>query len=96
VVTSGLLDVILGGMTEQARVTMYSRPRCGLCDEGREVILAQRARTAFAYDEISIEGDDDLEREYGIRIPVVLIDGEELFEYHVDPRLFAMAVGERA
>ena len=30
-------------------------------------------------------GDDDLEREYGIRIPVVEIDGQERFEYQVDP-----------
>ncbi len=78
------------------RVTMYSRPRCGLCDEAREVILAERTRTPFDFEEISIEGDDDLEREYGIRIPVVLVDGEELFEYHVDPGLLAGSVRRRA
>ncbi|MEX0991133.1 MAG: glutaredoxin family protein [Actinomycetota bacterium] len=83
-------------MGEQALVTMYSRPRCGLCDEAREVILAERVRNPFEYEEISIEGDDDLEREYGIRIPVVLVGGEELFEYNVDPRLFARAVRSRA
>ena len=29
-------------------------------------------------------GDDSLELQYGIRIPVVLVDGRELFEIRVD------------
>ena len=72
---------------------MYFRPGCGLCDEAREVILAERTRTPFAYDERDVTGDDALELEYGIRIPVVLIDGEERFEIRVDPRRFAAELG---
>ena len=63
---------------------MYARPGCGLCDEAREVIMAVRARTSFEYREIDVTGDDSLELEYGIRIPVVLVDGRELFEIRVD------------
>ena len=70
---------------------MYSRPRCGLCDEAREVIMAERARTPFDYLELDVSGDDELERECGIRIPV-LVDGQELFEIRVDPDRFAEAV----
>jgi glutaredoxin len=73
-------------------VLMYSRPGCGLCDEAREVILAARERTTFAYREVDVSGSDELELEYGIRIPVVLIDGDELFELRVDARAFAEAV----
>ena len=51
---------------------MYARPGCGLCDEAREVIMAVRARTPFEYREVDVTGDDSLELEYGIRIPVVL------------------------
>ena len=41
-------------------------------------------------------GDDHLEREYGIRIPVVEIDGRERFEYQVDPaELLAIVRGLR-
>lgn len=68
------------------RVVMYSRPGCGLCDEAREVILAERSRAPFEFEEVDVSGDDRLELEYGIRIPVVLIDGEEEFEIRVDPR----------
>jgi glutaredoxin len=71
---------------------MYSRPGCGLCDEARRVITSQRARTPFDYREVDISGDDELELEYGIRIPVVLVDGTELFEIRVDAARLAEAV----
>jgi hypothetical protein len=73
-------------------VLMYSRPGCGLCDEAREVILAERAQTAFDFEEVDISGLDALELEYGIRIPVVLVDGQVLSEVRLDPTVFARAV----
>ena len=76
-------------------VRLYSRPGCGLCDEARDVILAERERTPFAFEEVDVSGDDALEREYGIRIPVVLVDGEEAFEIRVGARQFALAVADR-
>ena len=51
------------------------------------MILAERERNAFAFDERFIDGDDDLEREYGIRVPVVEVNGVEEFEYRVDATL---------
>lgn len=66
------------------RVTLFTRPGCHLCDEARSVVLAERERTAFDLEEIDIESSDALIREYGLRIPVVAIDGEEAFEYTVD------------
>jgi glutaredoxin len=65
-------------------VVLYARPGCHLCDEARQVILRVRRRAAFTFDEIDIETDDELVREYGIRIPVVAVDGEERFEIAVD------------
>lgn len=73
-------------------VVLYTRPGCGLCDEARAVILAERERTPFAFDEVDISVDDALELEYGIRIPVVVLDGSEAFEIRVEPRAFAAAV----
>jgi len=64
-------------------VLLYSRPRCGLCDEARDTILAVRERVPFGFREIDVSGDDALELEYGMRIPVVLVDGEELAEIRV-------------
>jgi glutaredoxin len=67
------------------RVILYSRTTCGLCDEARETILAIRDENHFEYEEIFVDGRDDLERAYGLRVPVILIDGQERFELHVDP-----------
>ena len=63
---------------------MYSRTTCGLCDQAREAILAVRAELPFDFVEVFVDGDHRLERAYGLRVPVVLIDGEERFELHVE------------
>ena len=73
-------------------MTLYSRPGCGLCDEARDVVQGVRERADFDLEEVDISGDDALELEYGIRIPVVAVDGEELFEISVDARAFEAAV----
>jgi glutaredoxin len=74
------------------RVVMYSRRTCGLCDKARAVVLAERDRTAFTFEEVFIDGDEDLERAHGLRVPVVEIEGVERFETFVDPRSFARLV----
>jgi hypothetical protein len=55
-------------------------------------MLAELERTPFEFREQDVSGDDALEREYGIRIPVVLVDGEERFEVRVDPTSFSRAL----
>lgn len=78
-------------------VTMYSRTTCGLCDEARDVLLAARSNHPFEFQEVFIDGREDLEREYGLRVPVVLVNGAEQFELHVDPgRLREVLAGSRA
>jgi glutaredoxin len=77
-------------------VRMYSRARCGLCDEAREVILSVRPAGSFDFEEVLIDGDDALEGEYGLRVPVVLVDGIERFEVEVRAEeLLALAGGSR-
>jgi glutaredoxin len=76
-----------------ADVTLYSRPGCGLCDEAREVLQAVRERIGFDLREVDISGDDALERAYGVRIPVVVVNGEELFEISVDEGELEAALG---
>ena len=49
----------------------------------------------FAIDEVDITGDDDLHRRYLERIPVIALDGEELFDYHVDERALAARLAYR-
>jgi hypothetical protein len=71
---------------------MFSRRPCGLCDLARAVVLSERGRTAFVFEEVFIEGHEDLERAHGLRVPVIEIDGVERFETTVDPASFARLV----
>ena len=65
-------------------VTLYSRPGCHLCEEARAVLERVRGTTPFTLDEVDIESDDALHARYLERIPVIALDGEELFDYFVD------------
>jgi glutaredoxin len=65
-------------------VTLYSRPGCHLCDDAREALERVQARAPFTLQEVDIETDDALHARYLERIPVVALDGEELFDYFVD------------
>jgi glutaredoxin len=63
-----------------ARLVLYSRPGCHLCDDARVVL----ERIGEPFDEIDIETDDDLHRRYLERIPVITLDGQELYDFFVD------------
>ena len=65
-------------------VTLYGRPGCHLCDEARAALLRVRADVPFELREIDIDGDDELFKRYLERIPVVSLNGEELFDFEVD------------
>jgi glutaredoxin len=67
------------------RVTLYGKPGCCLCDEAKEALAAVRAERPFDLEQVDVSVDPALNRDYGERIPVVAVEGEELFEYHVDP-----------
>ena len=64
------------------RLTLYGRPGCHLCDDARAIL--ERVGEPFA--EVDIEQDDRLHARLLERIPVVVLDGEELFEHFVDER----------
>ena len=71
-------------MSGVAEITLYGRPGCHLCDDALVVLERVRAETPFALETVNIEDDDALFRAYLERIPVVSIDGDEVYDYHVD------------
>jgi glutaredoxin len=76
-------------------VTLYGRPGCHLCDDARAVLERLRHREPFALDEIDIESDPALHARYLERIPVIALDGEELFDFEVDERELLLRLGPR-
>jgi glutaredoxin len=65
-------------------VTLYGRPGCHLCDEARAALRVLRSEVAFALEERDIEADAGLLRRYLERIPVIALDGEELYDFRLD------------
>jgi glutaredoxin len=65
-------------------VTLYGRPGCHLCDDARAALQRVRGRHPFALIERDIERDEDLLRRYLERIPVICLDGAELYDFYVD------------
>jgi len=63
-----------------ARLVLYSRPGCHLCDGARAVL----ERIGEPFDEVDIDSDDELFKRYLERIPVIALDGEELYDFFVD------------
>ena len=75
-----------------ARITLYGRPGCHLCDDARAVL----ERVGEPFDEVDIESDDALLKRYLERIPVVAIDGQELYDFFVDEPDLRARVGSIA
>jgi glutaredoxin len=69
----------------EARVTLYSRPGCHLCDDARALIEQVCAQLGESYDEVSIADDPDLERRFGHEVPVTFVDGKQHDYWRVDP-----------
>jgi glutaredoxin len=64
-------------------VTLFGKPDCHLCDDARAALERVRVRHPFELVEKDITQDDDLHRKYLERIPVIALDGEELFDHFV-------------
>ncbi len=64
---------------------LYGKPGCHLCEGARAAVEDVRAERGFELVEVDVSLDPALHREYGERIPVVAVDGEELSELFLDP-----------
>jgi glutaredoxin len=72
----------------KAHVIVYSRPGCHLCDEAKEAIENSNCSDRYTLEEVNIEFDEELLRQYKYDIPVITIDGQEAFRHRVDPNEF--------
>ena len=60
-----------------ARVTLYSKPGCHLCEDARAVVDRVCAELGEDYVEVSILDDPELVRRFGEEIPVTFVDGRQ-------------------
>jgi len=66
------------------RVVLLTTAGCHLCTQARETLDRVTERTGVAWSEVDLATDPALAREYGDRLPVVLLDGREHGYWHVE------------
>ena len=65
------------------RLTLYTRLRCHLCDEMKAVIREVGANVRLELEEVDVDGSRDLKKRYGLDVPVLAADGEEIARHRV-------------
>ena len=65
-------------------ITVYVRPGCHLCTVALDDLRQLRREQVFSLDVVDIESDDALHTRYLERIPVIALDGRELYDFAVD------------
>ena len=77
-----------------ARVTLYGRPGCHLCEDAREVIARVCAELGESFTEVDIDEDPALLERFAEEIPVTFVDGRQHDFWRVDEvRLRAALAG---
>ena len=77
-------------------LTIYSRPGCHLCDEMKAVVHRVSVSIPLSLDEVDISGDAELERLYGLEIPVLMIEGKKVAKYRIGESELVRIVTRRA
>jgi len=75
-----------------ARITLYGKPGCHLCDDARQVIELVCDELGTSYDEVDITTSADLMDAYGEQIPVTFVDGRQHDFWRVDPERLRRAL----
>ena len=69
-------------------VTIYGRTGCHLCEDALQLLQSMQDELNFEIKEILIDGNEELEKLYGEKIPVTHIDGVHHDFWRVDPERF--------
>lgn len=67
-----------------ALLELFGNRYCHLCDEMRHALEPWRKRYGFELSFVDIEGNAVLERRFGERIPVLMLQGREICHYFLD------------
>ena len=77
-------------MRHRPEVVVYTRVGCGLCRRAEALVAAEARRVRRRT--IDVDTDEALVRRYGVRVPVVVIDGVEVGELELAPGTVRRAV----
>jgi glutaredoxin len=73
---------------EPRTVVVYSRKGCHLCEVVKESLTKLSRRGTFTWQEVDVDADTELRRQYNDEVPVVFIDGHKAFKYRMNEQEF--------
>jgi hypothetical protein len=66
-------------------LTLLTRAQCGLCDEMLAELRLLGARAPLpALTIVDVDSDSQLQRRYGLKVPVLLLDSAPVCHYRLD------------
>ena len=77
------------------RLSLYTRRHCHLCDEMKAVIREVGADVPLELEEIDVDGSRDLKKRYGLDVPVLAAEGEEIARHRVTAGTLREALRKR-
>lgn len=77
-----------------AGLLVISREGCGLCDEMIEGLLElSRTRTLPAFSVVDVDSDAELVRQFGLKVPVLMLDGSVICHYTLNSQELLRLIG---
>ena len=70
-------------MAEKLRIILYTKANCELCEEMKQQIVEAHCDELYMLEEVDIEGDAELFTQYRYEIPVLCINGVEVFRHRL-------------
>ena len=74
------------------KVEIFSRSGCHLCEVAEKVVREVHREVPFDLHVILIDGDKELENEYGEEVPITIINGQRHDYFKVDRARFKDAI----
>ena len=75
-----------------ARVTVYTRQDCHLCDVAVDVVARVCADLGESFDLVDIDADAELRERFTDEVPVTFVDGRQHDFWRVDERRLRAAL----
>ncbi|MDQ6996836.1 MAG: glutaredoxin family protein [Mariprofundus sp.] len=67
----------------QPHIQLLSRRDCCLCEDAKAVVAAAAEQGLCSWETINVDHDKALLVRYGLDVPVLLANGQELFRHRV-------------
>jgi glutaredoxin len=76
-------------------VTLFTRKGCHLCERTAKLIEQARRQARFTLEIIDVDVDPEIHSQYHERVPVVALDGQEVFWGNIDEQALAKRLSEK-